>query len=128
MPGLSETIRVRSVVGRFLEHSRVFAFEAGDTETYLLGSADLMPRNLDHRIEVVAPVEDARAREEVSTRAGLAAGRQHARLAAVGRRQLAPAGSRIRASPGRGTHQVLMRRARLRARRRSRAVRPSTGS
>ena len=67
MPGLSETIRVRSVVGRFLEHSRVFAFEAGDTETYLLGSADLMPRNLDHRIEVVAPIEDARAREEVST-------------------------------------------------------------
>src|SRR3954453_8500916 len=67
VPGLSETIRVRSVVGRFLEHSRVFAFEAGDTETYLLGSADLMPRNLDHRIEVVAPIEDARAREEVST-------------------------------------------------------------
>ena len=51
--GLSENIRVRSVLGRFLEHSRLFCFEAGDDKTYLLGSADLMPRNLDHRIEVV---------------------------------------------------------------------------
>ena len=57
--GLSENIRVRSVLGRFLEHSRLFCFEAGDEKTYLLGSADLMPRNLDHRIEVVVPVEDA---------------------------------------------------------------------
>ena len=47
------------VLGRFLEHSRLFCFEAGETQSYLLGSADLMPRNLDHRIEVVVPVEDA---------------------------------------------------------------------
>src|SRR5262249_19963613 len=51
--GLSERIRVRSVLGRFLEHSRLFCFEAGEAKTYLLGSADLMERNLDHRIEVV---------------------------------------------------------------------------
>jgi polyphosphate kinase len=63
--GLSENIRVRSVLGRFLEHSRLFCFEAGDEKTYLLGSADLMPRNLDHRIEVVVPVEDIHVRNEL---------------------------------------------------------------
>jgi polyphosphate kinase len=59
--GLSENIRVVSVLGRFLEHSRLFVFEAGDSSDYYLGSADLMPRNLDFRIEAVVPVEDARA-------------------------------------------------------------------
>ncbi len=63
--GLSENIRVRSVLGRFLEHSRLYCFEAGDEKTYLLGSADLMPRNLDHRIEVVVPVEDVQVRNEL---------------------------------------------------------------
>ena len=66
VPGLSENIRVRSIVGRFLEHSRVYHFQAGDEESYYLGSGDLMPRNLDHRIEVVAPVEDGRAQEELN--------------------------------------------------------------
>jgi polyphosphate kinase len=64
--GLSENIRVRSVVGRFLEHSRVFVLEAGDKTTCLMGSSDLMPRNLDHRLEVVVPVEDTRARQRVN--------------------------------------------------------------
>jgi polyphosphate kinase len=51
---------VRSIVGRYLEHSRIFRFGPGgeDDTTYLIGSADLMPRNLDHRVECVAPVED----------------------------------------------------------------------
>jgi polyphosphate kinase len=59
--GMSENIRVRSLVGRFLEHSRVYNFEVAGESSWLLGSADLMPRNLDHRLEIVAPVEDARA-------------------------------------------------------------------
>jgi polyphosphate kinase len=65
--GLSEQIRVRSVLGRFLEHSRVFLFEAADRSTCFMGSADLMPRNLDHRVEVVTPVEDVALQAELSS-------------------------------------------------------------
>jgi polyphosphate kinase len=56
---------VRSILGRFLEHSRVFIFDAGDRRTILIGSADVMTRNLDHRIELVAPVDDPRAQHEL---------------------------------------------------------------
>jgi polyphosphate kinase len=63
---MSENIRVRSVLGRWLEHSRAFIIEAGDEATYLLGSADLMPRNLDGRFEVLVPVEDDAARARVA--------------------------------------------------------------
>jgi polyphosphate kinase len=57
--GLSENITVHSVVGRYLEHSRIYRFGArGRDRKYLIGSADMMPRNLDHRVEVLAPVED----------------------------------------------------------------------
>ncbi len=66
VPGLSDGIRVRSVLGRFLEHSRVFHFESGDRSRFYMGSADLMPRNLDHRVEVVAPVEDIGAQSELA--------------------------------------------------------------
>ena len=62
---LSENIRVRSVLGRYLEHSRVFLFEADDRSLYLMGSADLMPRNLDHRVEVLTPVEEPTLRAEI---------------------------------------------------------------
>ena len=57
VPGLSDNIRVRSIVGRFLEHSRIFAFGQRERRRYLIGSADLMPRNLDRRVEAVVPVE-----------------------------------------------------------------------
>ncbi len=62
IPGLSENITVRSVVGRFLEHSRVFWFLNGGDEQLFIGSADWMSRNLKHRIEVIAPVSDKKAK------------------------------------------------------------------
>ena len=65
--GLSDGITVRSVLGRFLEHSRFFSFEAADRTTVLMGSADLMPRNLDHRVEELVPVEDPILRTELSS-------------------------------------------------------------
>jgi polyphosphate kinase len=57
IPGVSETIRVVSVVGRFLEHSRIYSFRRNGESSYYIGSADLMPRNLDNRVELVVPVE-----------------------------------------------------------------------
>jgi polyphosphate kinase len=65
VPGLSESIRVVSIVGRFLEHSRIFSFERDDEQRVLIGSADLMPRNLDTRVELVTPVEDERLRDDL---------------------------------------------------------------
>ena len=65
VPGLSENIRVRSIVGRFLEHSRVFRFHAGGEELTYLASADWMTRNLHHRVETCFPVDDPRLKARV---------------------------------------------------------------
>lgn len=115
VPGLSDTIRVRSIVGRFLEHSRIYWFEAGDEAQVYLGSADLMPRNLDRRIEVLAPAENARARTEVGSVL------DSVFSDTTNTWELGPDGqwTRVEAKPRKGsTHQeAMMRRAQLRARR-----------
>jgi polyphosphate kinase len=65
IPGLSENIRVVSIVGRFLEHGRIYYFRNGGDEEYYIGSADCMKRNLESRVEVVVPIEDANLRAEL---------------------------------------------------------------
>ncbi len=65
VPGVSENIRVTSVVGRFLEHSRLYGFRRGTDRLWWMGSADLMPRNLDTRVELLTPIEDPALRDEV---------------------------------------------------------------
>ncbi|WP_248515573.1 polyphosphate kinase 1 [Salinarchaeum laminariae] len=112
--GLSETISVRSIVGRFLEHSRVYYFRnAGDPE-YYVGSADWMVRNLDNRVEAVAPIEDEALRAELDEilRINLADNR----LAW----ELQPDGTYVQCRPGDDavcdTHQSLMARTREQAR------------
>jgi len=68
VPGLSEGITVRSIVGRYLEHSRIYRFANGEgpgRPTYLIGSADLMPRNLDRRVEALVPVHDPELRDRL---------------------------------------------------------------
>ena len=64
--GVSERIRVRSIVGRFLEHSRAWYFRNGGNDEVYIGSAGLMPRNLDRRVEVMVPVKDAGLRRACS--------------------------------------------------------------
>jgi polyphosphate kinase len=65
VPGVSENISVVSIVGRLLEHSRVFCFQRGGEPTIYIGSADLMPRNLDHRVELATPIESPALRAEL---------------------------------------------------------------
>ncbi|MCI5119776.1 MAG: RNA degradosome polyphosphate kinase, partial [Candidatus Electrothrix sp. AUS4] len=65
IPGLSENIRVISIVGRFLEHSRIYYFQNNGEEEYFIGSADIMKRNLEDRVEVITPVEQEELRKEL---------------------------------------------------------------
>jgi polyphosphate kinase len=123
VPGLSESIRVRSILGRFLEHSRLFIFDAGGESTYYLGSADLMPRNLDHRIELVTPVEDSRAQSDMVRAFDVLLADNATAW------ELSPEGKWMKLRPrkgdrGRAAQQVFMRSARARARRRAANVRP----
>ncbi|HEV8099334.1 MAG TPA: phospholipase D-like domain-containing protein, partial [Gaiellaceae bacterium] len=116
--GGKEDIKVRTLLGRFFEHSRFFIFEADGESTYLLGSADLMRRNLDHRIEILVPVDDARSQRELSRTFDsiMEDTRWSWALRADG------TWDRVRGKKGRSgqsLHSALMRRARARARRAS---------
>jgi polyphosphate kinase len=122
VPGLSETIRVRSILGRFLEHSRIFIFEAGEKRTILIGSADLMPRNLDHRIEVLTPVEDGRAQQDLVRAFDVLLADNASAW------EMSSEGLWMKLRPkkgdrGRQAQQVFMRSARARARRRAASLR-----
>jgi polyphosphate kinase len=66
LPGVSEHVQVRSIIGEFLEHSRIWMFANGGRAEWYIGSADLMERNLDRRVEVVTPVEDNEARARLA--------------------------------------------------------------
>lgn len=114
--GMSENICVRSIIGRFLEHSRVYSFEIDDAVALYLGSADLMTRNLDRRIEVLVPIEQARLRQEIIAVFDSALADNSSSW------QLASDGTWVRLGQPKGerphNHQLnLQRRARLRSRR-----------
>jgi polyphosphate kinase len=111
LEGVSENVTVHSVVGQFLEHSRIFYFENGGDPEYYLGSADWMTRNLDNRVEAVAPVEDPSIREQLRFNLEL--------ILADNRRRwvMHPDGSYTQRRPGEGesvvdTQAVLMDRTR----------------
>ena len=106
VPLVSETIRVRSIVGRFLEHSRFWYFDNDGTVEMLIGSADWMPRNLERRVEAVVPINDERLRARLRSLIDVWLGddRQAWTLAADG--------SWTQARPGpvaHGTHEVLLK-------------------
>jgi len=97
VPGLSENIRVASIVGRFLEHSRAYLFENGGRQELYLGSADLMHRNLSRRVEVLFPVEDHQIRTRLISECLDAAVQDNTKI-----RWLQPDGSYRRVTPTHG--------------------------
>lgn len=115
IPGLSENVRVISIVGRFLEHTRIFYFLNGGNEEYFIGSADCMKRNLESRVEVVAPVDPPELQREL---------RQILDVQLNDRRsawEMQPDGSYIQRTPGegddpRGSQQILIELAERRQR------------
>ena len=112
--GVTGTVRVHSVIGRFLEHSRIFRFGNAADPEYYIGSADWMTRNLDRRVEAVVPVEDPALRETLDEVLSTMLDDNRRRW------EMRPDGSYVQTRPGpeeesRDTHEVLMRRARTRA-------------
>jgi polyphosphate kinase len=108
VPGLSERIRVRSIVGEFLEHSRIWRFENGGDPEWLIGSADLMDRNLDRRIEAFVPIDDAEARRQLDEviAAALADDRRSWSLSSDGRWQRV---ERLNGTPGTNDSQQVLK-------------------
>ncbi len=96
LPEISENISVISVVGRFLEHSRIYYFRNGGDEEYFIGSADLMTRNLESRVELVTPVEDPALRRELHNILEVQLADQRSVW------DMQPDGSYVQRQPGRG--------------------------
>ncbi|HVG10158.1 MAG TPA: polyphosphate kinase 1 [Thermoanaerobaculia bacterium] len=114
LPGHSETIRVVSIVGRFLEHARIFRFANGGRPEHFMGSADWMSRNLDFRVEAIVPVEEPRIQEELDAILDLELGDN------VKAWEMRPDGSYVQRRPGKGeeprsSQDLLMQRAAERA-------------
>jgi polyphosphate kinase len=125
LPGISETVTVISVVGRFLEHARVYYFQNGGHEEYFIGSADLMSRNLESRVEVLAPIENASLRRELHALFETQLGDQRSAW------DMQPDGGYVQRRPrggsrGRPCQEILIEASRLRAERarRLRKVKP----
>jgi len=104
LPGVSENIRVVSIIGRFLEHGRIFYFRNGGDEEYFIGSADCMKRNLESRVEVVIPIEDPLLRKELRTFLDVQLSSGH------GEWEMQPDGTYVRRAPASGfkTSQQLL--------------------
>ena len=115
IPGISENIRVISVIGRFLEHSRIWYFANGGDPRYFIGSADWMRRNLSNRVEAIVPIEDPRLQEQLAhlLNVGLEDHRQAWEMLPDGRyRQRRPRPDDTSSKAAIGTHALLMRDAR----------------
>ncbi|HJQ71650.1 MAG TPA: polyphosphate kinase 1 [Blastocatellia bacterium] len=100
VPGLSDTVTVTSIVGRFLEHSRIFYFANGGDEDVYIGSADWMMRNLDRRVELVTPIDDPRLKKHLKEVLDLCLGDN------VKARRLQPEGSYERVTPADGEERL----------------------
>lgn len=101
VPGVSDNIQVTSVVGRFLEHSRVYYFRNGGDEEVFIGSADMMSRNIDHRVEVLVPIRDANIVRTLKDRV-----LELYLSDNVQARQMLPSGAYARKKPGDARHAV----------------------
>jgi polyphosphate kinase len=101
VPGLSDTIKVISIVGRFLEHSRIFFFANGGDEDIYIGSADWMLRNLDRRVELITPIDDPRLKHHIKTDILDVSLRDN-----IKSRQLQPEGNYVRVRPAEGEPEI----------------------
>jgi len=125
LPGLSETVSVVSIVGRFLEHARIYYFRNAGQEDYFIGSADAMSRNLESRVEILVPIENASLRKELHALFETQLGDQRSAW------DMQPDGSYVQRRPrggsrGRPCQEVLIEASRLRSERarRLRKVKP----
>jgi len=111
VPGVSEGIRVRSIVGQYLEHSRIFHFANYGRPEWYIGSADLMERNLDRRVEAIVPVEDPEAQQRIGALIEIMSPTIVAR-GSSGRTAPTTGTEELTGIPGTSTHSRCSRRAR----------------